>query len=174
MKINLVAGLAVGLLDFLLLCTLHWTGILKTDLGVRLLMLTLFTHALGLIVAMVVLRRRERGAGFARLFGAGLLVSLVGGVIAAGGMFVFLQQVDPTYLDFMLDDQRQQVIDNWPEDQRAAALAQLDATTPAAYAGRGTVGGYMIRGFFLTLMLSAILRLRILGAEKDTAAASEA
>lgn len=169
MKINLGAGLAVGLLDFLLLCTLHWTGVLKTDLGVRLLMLTLFTHALGLIVAMVVLRRQEGGAGFARLFGAGLLVSLVAGVTAAGGMYVFLQRIDPTYLDYMLEDQRRHVIETWPEDQRDAALAQLDATTPAVYAGRGTIGGYMIRGFFLTLMLAAILRLRILGAEKDGA-----
>lgn len=161
MKINLLIGVLVGLADFVLLYGMKLAGMLRTELGGRLLLLTLFTHVLGLIVAMVRLRRSEGEAGFPRLLAAGLSVSFVAAITAGLSVLFFLNVVDPGYLDWVVESTRQSVVD-WPEEQRVVALEQLADTTPLAYASRGAAVSYLLRGLLLSLLLASVLRLRML------------
>lgn len=167
MKTNLLAGVLVGLSEFVLLWGMDLAGVLRSDLGARLLQLMLFVHAAGLIVAMVRLRQTEGAASFFRLLGAGLLVSFVAGGVAAGGTALFLEVVDPGYLDWVVEETRRDIAD-WPDDRRAQAEEQLDATTPGVYAMRGAVS-YLLRGLMLSLLLAAVLRLRILRTDETAA-----
>ena len=165
MKANLLVGALIGLVEFLLLWGLDLAGVLRSDTGARSLQFMLFVHALGLIVVMVRLRQTEGAASFPKLLAAGLMVSFVAGLTAAAGTFVFLEVVEPGYLDWVLDQTRQDIAD-WPDDQRALAVEQLAATTPGVYASRGAVS-YLVRGLLLSLLLAAVLRLRILRTDEQ-------
>lgn len=172
MKTNLLVGALVGLVELAFLWGMDLAGVLQSDLGGRMLRLMLFVHALGLIVVMVRLRRQEGSAGFARLLGAGLIVSFIAGMTAAGATFFFLEVVEPGYLDWVIEQTRQDLAD-WPEDRRVQAEKQLEATTPGVYASRGTMS-YLLRGLMLSLLLAAVLRLRILRYEDPEGDASSA
>jgi hypothetical protein len=161
LKVNLLIGVLVGLADFALLYGMRLAGMLRSELGGRLLLLTLFTHVLGLIVAMVRLRKSKDGSGFPRLLAAGLSVSFFAAVTAGLSVLFFLQVVDPGYLDWVVESTRQSVA-SWPQEQRAVALEQLANTTPLAYASRGAAVSYLLRGLLLSLLLASVLRLRML------------
>lgn len=172
MKTNLIVGIAVGLAELALLWGMDLAGVLQSDLGGRMLRFMLFIHALGLIVVMVRLRQKEGAAGFARLLGAGLTLSFVAGLTAAGATFFFLEVVEPGYLDWVVEQTRQDIAD-WPEDRRAQAEEQLAATTPGVYASRGAMS-YLLRGLMLSLLLAAVLRLRILRTDGSDDASGDA
>lgn len=160
MKTNLVVGVLVGLAELAFLWGMDLAGVLQSDLGARLLQFMLFFHALGLIVAMVRVRQVEGAAIFARLLGAGLMVTFVAAVTAGAGNVFFLNVVEPGYLDWVMEQTREDIAD-WPEDRKAQAEEQIAATTPAVYATRGAMY-YLVRGLLLSLLLAAVLRLRIL------------
>ena len=160
MKTNLIVGILIGLVELALLWGMDLAGVLQSDLGARMLRFMLFVHAVGLIVVMVRLRQKEGSAGFARLLGAGLMVSFLAGMTAAGATYFFLEVVEPDYLGWVIEETRDDIAD-WPEDRRVQAEAQLEATTPGVYASRGTMA-YLLRGLLLSLLLAAVLRLRIL------------
>lgn len=167
MRVNVIAGLLVGAFEGGLLVLLHLLDVLRSDMGMRLLMLTLFVHAAALVGVMVWLRVKEGQAGFARLLGAGLMTSLVAALSAASLTWLFLRGVDPTYLDWTLEQNRAQILE-WevPDEERAAALERLAATDAATYASSSATR-YLVWGFFLSLLFAALLRLRILRGRPD-------
>ncbi|MDA8020594.1 MAG: DUF4199 family protein [Thermoanaerobaculia bacterium] len=165
MKTNVLVGVIVGLTELLLLWCMDVTGVLRSDLGARLLQFMLFVHALGLIVVMVRLRQSEHTAGFPKLLAAGLMVSFLAALTAGMGVLFFLEFVEPGYLSWVIEETRQDITD-WPDDRRIEAEQQLAATTPMVYASRGAIG-YLLRGLLLSLLLAAVLRLQILRSASD-------
>jgi hypothetical protein len=163
MKLNLAFGVLLGLLSAGLVYGLHQLGWLRTPTGTRLLLLNPLIHSILLIVALV----RHRAAAlpdnapFARLFGAGLLISFVGGAISALGAWIFTTRVDPSHLEWV----KEQTAEHIRSSGRPAAeiedqLAQLAThVTPDAYAAQSLFAVLAV-GFLLSLVISALLRLR--------------
>lgn len=164
MLLNVIVGVVVGLAQTGLLFTLNFAGILRTERGGQLLMLALAFHIVGLLWALGRHRAKagEEGAPFARLFGAGLMVSLIIGIVVATGSMVFMDAVDPSYLDWVKESSREQLqaleLEAEEEQAHEDRLAQL---TPVGYAMQGLMGTLMT-GLFLSLTLSAFLRIRVL------------
>ncbi|MEM1177257.1 MAG: DUF4199 domain-containing protein [Acidobacteriota bacterium] len=170
MKINLIVGAVVGLLAAGLLFVLHATEVLRTPLGSQLLILTLAFHVTGLIVALGFHRHRakdEGGAPFSRLFGAGLMVSLIVGVILGLGTQVFVTHVDPTYLDWVKETSLEQLdqMEEISEEEKARHREQVERLTLEGYAVE-TLKRTLVVGFFLSLTLAALFRMRAVQATK--------
>jgi hypothetical protein len=165
------AGVGVGVGIWLLLGLLHGYGILRSDLGGRLMMLTMFIHVVGLIVAMVGLRGRENAIGFPRLLAAGMAVSLIAGLLSGLGWWIFLAYVDPSHLDWVRTTSHQQIAAaaDLDEAQKQAYLAQIDGVTAGTYALRDALGA-AARGFVFSVMLAAVLRMRVLRAGREASA----
>lgn len=164
MLVNVIAGTVVGLLATALLYTLHFAGLLKTGLGSQLLFLALAFHITGLIAALGYHRHRagEGGAPFARLFGAGLMVSLFAGVVLAAGTHLFVTVVEPGYLDWLKASSLERLAaSELPAEEQAAHRGQIEQLTPLGYAVQ-TLISTLIAGFFLSLTLAAFLRMRTL------------
>lgn len=163
MLLNVVTGLVVGIASASLIYVLHFLGVLRTPLGGQLLLLAIVFHTTGLLFALLRQRARDTDIPFARLFGAGLMLSLIAGLALAVGSYLFLTVVDPTYIDWVKERSREQLeaFPDLPVEERAAGEEQIAALTPGAYATQGLVGTLMI-GFLLSLTLSAFLRMRVL------------
>lgn len=163
MKLNLIFGVLLGLLSSGLVYGLYTLGWLRTPTGTRLLLLTPLIHSVLLIVALI----RHRAAAlpdnvpFARLFGAGLLISFVGGAISALGAWIFTTQVDPSHLDWVKEQTAQHILTSGrPAAEIEAQLGQLSSqATPGAYAAQSLFAVLAV-GFLLSLVISALLRLR--------------
>ncbi len=163
MKLNLLAGVLVGLFSNLLFYGLHWAGMLRSEEGGRFLFLVSAAHAAALI--LVLSRHRSNAlplaVPFARLFGACLLISFVAGLLTALGSYLFTTQVDPSYLGWVIEQTVTHLKTlELPPAELERQLADLPTrVTPGGYALQGLVG-VCITGFFLTLVFSALLRLR--------------
>ena len=165
MLVNGIAGAVVGLLATALLYALHFAGVLKTPLGSQLLFLTLAFHITGLIAALGLHRHRAKsdgGASFAMLFGAGLMVSLVAGVVLALGTHIFVTVVEPGHLEWLKQSSLERMAEaEMSEEDKALHREQIEQLTPAAYSVQ-TLTSTLIAGFFLTITLAAFLRMRVL------------
>ncbi|MEM1202803.1 MAG: DUF4199 domain-containing protein [Acidobacteriota bacterium] len=170
MKLNVVAGLVLGLLSVAILYVCHWTGWLRTPAGEN--GLPLATGLLHILLLIWALRRhrnlaRPEGVPFARLFGAGLLISLVGGITVAFGNLLLTQVLDPGFFDWAMERARfhlaeqMATMEGLTEADRQARLAILDAATPEGFAVQRMVQT-LILGAFLSLPVAALVRLRSL------------
>ncbi|MCG8457897.1 MAG: DUF4199 domain-containing protein [Holophagales bacterium] len=173
MLLNLVTGLLVGLGSTGLLYVLHFQGLLREPLGERLWLGAMLIHAVGLLVALW----RHRGSAgneadvpFSRLFGAGLAVSFVAGAVAAQGAWLFVGVVDPSYLDWLRQSSLDALAAQAEMDaaERSAQEAAIAAITPARYAVQ-VLMGTLFTGFFLSLTLSALMRVRVLRTQSRSA-----
>ncbi|MEM6794656.1 MAG: DUF4199 domain-containing protein [Acidobacteriota bacterium] len=165
MLLNLIVGVAVGLGQTGLLLVLHFAGVLRSQQGGRFLMLALAFHIVGLLWALGRHRAAaspEEGAPFSKLFGAGLMVSLIAGVVVAAGSLVFLEGIDPSYLDWIRESSRERLEAlELPAEELEIQEQRLDQLTAAGYAMQGLMGTLMT-GFFLSLTLAAFLRMRVI------------
>lgn len=163
MKLNLLGGLLVGILSNLIFLTVYWTGLLRTDSGGRLLFLISAVHA---VVLIVVLSRHRQNAlpdavPFAKLFGAGLFLSFVAGVFTGMGSYTFTTLIDPTHLDWVIEKSVEYVKTlELPEAELQKEIAEMPTrVSPVTYAIQGLIG-ICTTGFFLSLVISALLRIR--------------
>lgn len=167
MLLNLITGVLIGLGSSVLLYTLHFQGLLRTPLGGRLLMGAMLIHAVGLLAALW----RHRSVGgfggevdvpFIRLFGAGLVISLIAGLVVAQGSWLFIQVVDPTYLEWIRERSLEALAASpAPAAEKAQQAEAIRATTPLGYATQGLMGTLFF-GLLLSLTLAALLRIRVL------------
>lgn len=163
MKLNLLGGVIVGLFSNLVFYSIWAAGFLRSEEGARVLFLVSAVHATAIILVL----SRHRAAAlpeavpFAQLFGAGLFLSFIAGVVTSIGSYIFTTQVDPTYLGWIVEQSLEHLKTlGLNEAELAAETAALPSrVTPASYAVQGLVG-VCITGFFLTLVISALLRLR--------------
>jgi hypothetical protein len=163
MKLNLAFGVLLGLFSSGLVYLLYHFGWLRTPEGTRLLLLNPLFHSLLVIVALI----RHRAAAmpdnvpFARLFGAGLLISFVGGALSAFGAWIFTSYVDPTHLEWVKEQTARHILESGrPAAEIEAQLGQLAGqATPGAYAAQ-SLFAVLVIGFLLSLVVSALLRLR--------------
>jgi hypothetical protein len=152
MKRIIVAGLLAGAVDPVAVLALHAGGALRDPgAGVGLLLVPL--AQITIIVAALGARSREvdagrMPAGYGRALGAGLAAALIAAAIAFAGTWFFTSVVDPSYLGWLLQLQREALTEAvMPPETREAQLATLErAARPLAYAARGamvtlTVGG---------------------------------
>jgi Protein of unknown function (DUF4199) len=165
MKLNVLGGLAVASIALAVLLGLHISGSLRSPDAGSIFFLTIAGHA---VVLIVVLRRHHlklapEQASFFRLLGAGLLLSLIAGLLIALGSYLFAARVDPTYLDWLLEVSREQIAAaGLPAEAAQNELERLQGfATPRGYALQSLIGA-LSTGFVLTLLISVILRLRAL------------
>jgi len=163
MKLNVLGGLLVGVASNLIFLLTYWAGILRTEKGGYVLLLASAVHA---IVLILVLSRHRSDAlpnavPFARLFGAGLMLSFVAGLFAAIGSYTFTTLIDPTYLGWIVERSIEYIKTlEMPEAQLQEEIAAMPSRVSAvSYAIQGLIGVCMT-GFFLSLVISALLRLR--------------
>ncbi len=163
MKLNLLGGLLVGVLSNLIFLTVYWSGLLRTDSGGRLLFLISAVHA---VVLIVVLSRHRQNAlpdavPFAKLFGAGLFLSFVAGVFTGMGSYTFTTLIDPTHLDWVIEKSVEYVKTlELPEAELQKEIAEMPSrVSPVTYAIQGLIG-ICTTGFFLSLVIAALLRIR--------------
>ena len=163
MKLNLLGGVIVGMFSNLVFYALYWADLLRSEDGARLLFLASGLHAAVLIGVL----SKHRSAAlpeaipFAKLFGAGLILSFVAGICTSLGSYYFTTQVDPSYLGWITEQSIAHLKTmDLPEAQLNAEIAALPSrVTPGSYAFQGLVG-VCITGFVLTLVIGALLRLR--------------
>lgn len=173
MRLNLLGGVLVGLFSNLVFYGLYWSGMLRSEEGGKFLFLASAAHAAALIL---VLSRHRASAlpaavSFATLFGAGLFLSFVAGVVTAFGSYVFTTQVDPTYIGWVIEETGAHLKTlELPAAELQQQLAGLpERVTPGSYAFQGLVGVCMT-GLFLTLVIAALLRIRAMQQQKQPAA----
>lgn len=163
MKLNLLGGVLVGLFSSLVFYGLYWSGMLRSEEGGKFLFLASAAHAAALILVLSRHRANALPAAipFFKLFGAGLFLSFVAGVVVAIGSFLFTTQVDPTYLPWVIEETAAHLKTlELPEAELQQQLASLpERVTPGSYAFQGLVGLCMT-GLFLTLVIAAFLRIR--------------
>lgn len=163
MKLNLLGGVIVGLFSNLVFYAIWAAGLLRSEDGGRILFLASAVHAITIILVL----SRHRAAAlpeavpFAKLFGAGLFLSFVAGIVTSIGSYIFTTQVDPSYLGWIVEQSLEHLKTlGLSEAELAAETAALPSrVTPASYAVQGLVG-VCITGFFLSLVIGALLRLR--------------
>ena len=167
MLLNLITGVLIGLGSSVLLYTLHFQGLLRTPLGGRLLMGAMLIHGVGLLAALW-RHRSVGGAGgeidvpFSRLFGAGLVISMIAGLVVAQGSWLFIQVVDPTYLEWIQERSLEAVAESgMTADEQAMQVEAIRGITPLRYATQGLMGTLFF-GLLLSLTLAALLRIRVL------------
>lgn len=164
MKINLVAGLILGIFSTGTVLVMHQLGSLRSPEAANwALVAGMACHSLVLIVALI----RHRAAAqpeevpYARLFGAGLFISFLGGVVSAIGSYFFTTQVDPGHLAWVREKTAEQLREaglQGPElEEQLRLLPEL--ITPGTYALQA-LRALLVVGFLLTLVISAFVRLR--------------
>lgn len=167
MRLNLLIGLVVGLLSAGLLFVLHGLGMLRTPAGEQMLYFAVAFHITGLITVMALQRSRAVKADvdaplFARLFGSGLMVSLISGCVVAAGTLLFMEVQDPSYLDWIKERSLIQLASfELPPEESEAQRQQIVDLSARVYATRALVGT-LISGFFLSLTIAAFMRIRML------------
>lgn len=163
MKLNILGGLLVGLMANLIFYGLHFTGLLRTPDGAKVLFLASGVHAA--VIILVLSRHRSQALPeaipFAKLMGAGLFLSLVAGLCTAAGLLVFTTQVDKTHLAWVVEQSTEQAKTmGLSEAELQAHIASLpELVTPWSLAFQGLAGTCIV-GFFLSLVIGALLRLR--------------
>jgi len=163
MKLNILGGLFVGLISNLIFFGLHFTGMLRTPDGAKILFLASGVHAA--IIILVLSRHRSNAlpeaVPFPKLFGAGLFLSFVAGLCTALGMFVFTTQVDKTHTAWVVEQSIEQAktMELPPAELEAHIAALPELVTPWSLSFQ-SLAGVCIVGFFLSLVIGALLRLR--------------
>lgn len=163
MKLNLLGGLLVGVVSNLIFLGVYWAGLLRSETGGRLLFLVSAVHA---VVLILVLSRHRQDAlpnavPFAKLFGAGLFLSFVAGAFTGMGSYTFTTLIDPTHLDWVVERSIDYVKTlELPEAELQKEIAEMPSrVSPVSYAIQGLFG-VCITGFFLSLVIAALLRIR--------------
>lgn len=170
MKVNLIAGFALGLFSAISLVALHQLGLLRSpDTARWMLALTMTVHSVILILAL--LRHRAAagadGMPFSRFLGAGLFISFLGGVISAISSWVFVTWVDPSHLEWVRAETVAQIQQSGLSGaELEQQLAQLPAQIPPAAYAIQALRALLIMGLFLSVVIAALLRLRGIQVEK--------
>lgn len=163
MRLNLVAGLLIGGFGVVLTLGLHAAGLLRQPIGGRLSVLVLAVHAGTLVWALARHRvlARPDPVPFSRLVGAGLLISLVAGLVLLGGSLLFTTTIDPSYLPWLQESMASELeaaaSEGVSADELAAQREAVEALTPTAYALQW-LSGALFMGFLLTLPIAVLLR----------------
>lgn len=170
MKVNLIAALVLGLCSTAILVVMHRLGVLRSpEAGNWALVAGMTCHSLVLIVALVRHRARDgESISYGRLFGAGLFISFLGGVISALGSLLFTSTIDPTHLDWVRAQTAEQLRAqaDLPPTQLEAQIASLpELITPGFYAVQA-LRALLVVGFVLSLVIAALIRLRGIQLEK--------
>ena len=164
MRINLIAGLLVGLMATGLFYGLHVLGQLRTDFGTQFMWTAVAFHVALLGGAMWRHHKVDPEIGFSRLLASGLLISLVGALVSGLGTWIFVTFVDPTFFEWMRDQSAAQLAE-FPlsDEERAAQLELLSKATPTSFVIQG-ITSTLMRGFLLSLPIAALMRLRLTAA----------
>lgn len=166
MKVNLIAGVLVGLMSTGLFYALHFLGQLRTDFGTQFMWAAVAFHVAMLAAAMWRHHKVDLEIGFAKLLASGLLISLVGALVSGLGTWIFVTFVDPTFFDWIRERSMTQLAElPLGEDEKAAQLEMLQQTTPVSFVVQG-ISSTLMRGFLLSLPLAALMRLRLSAASQ--------
>lgn len=164
MRLNVAAGLLIGGFGVALTLLLFATGQLREPIGGRLAPLSLAVHAGTLVWALARHRKlaKPEPVSFARLVGAGLLISLVAGVVLFVGALALTTSIDPDYLPWLREsmtrDLEAAAADGLvADDALAAQRAEIDTLQPMSFALQWLTGP-LVMGLLLTLPIAMLLR----------------
>ena len=160
MRLNLLAGLMVGLFAGSLFFGLHAMGELRTPQGAQALWTVVAFHAVTLVVVLRRHRGREPEIPFARLLAAGMAVTLVAALVSTAFTAYFLERVDPDFLGWLQEQSLAQLESYELEPaEKELQIQAIRAGTPSSFLVQGLIA-FLVRGFLLTLPIAALLRLR--------------
>lgn len=160
MKQNLIGGLTIGLAAIVVIHGLLLAGLMRTTLGAYLMMLILVVHA-GVLI-WVFRRHVKAGQGrFTQLLGAGMVISLLAGLVAGAGSMLYTEVSDPGYLSWLREEStlrlQQSPLSAVEKESRRVRI--VESVRQPQYALQ-TVIGSMVSGLLLSFLLAVILRQR--------------
>ncbi len=160
MQRNLIGGVAIGAAATLLIHILHFAGLIRSELGAYLLMLVLVVHAL--VLGFVFRGHRRDGQGrFMQLLGAGMLISLLAGLVGAGGSFLFTEVTDPDYLPWLQEESfRRLEASPLPAAEKDLQRVRIEEGVRQPEYAFQSITGSMVFGLMLSFLLAILLRQR--------------
>jgi hypothetical protein len=123
----------------------------------------LLVTILGLFLGIRAYRNREKAGNinFWEVVFAGLQISLFAGLVTALFAFCYLKFINPGFAEFMVDVNRQYLLDHGASPAQIQGNAQVTRATyvPLPQALR-TFGGFMAAGGLFSLILAGLLKSR--------------
>ena len=158
MKRNLIGGLAVGLAATLLIHLLHFVGLIRTAPGANLLKLVLVVH--GLVLVWAFRGHVKAGQGrFAQLLGAGMLISLLAGIVGGAGFLLYTEVTDPSYLEWLREESMIRLqASPLSAAEKERLLPQIEESLQQPRYALQTIQGSMFSGLLGSLILGILLR----------------
>ncbi len=161
MKTALKYGFIYAGLSILVSLLLYVTGLNRTGNNWIPSLLGLAVPVICIILAVKELKSESEGGyiKFAEVFKKGLLICLIGGVLNSAYSMIYLEYIDPTYMDYIMEQQVQKMQENGLSEEQIEKMLQSSQAWQSPFAMfTFSLLGSLFSGAIISLIMAAILK----------------